>query len=292
MHRTFSKRAEILGRLLPHINAGNYTEYESLIVFGASTAEDVLDQFVRSPNEREDQSRWEAVHNFLSDFKVHGGREQLATRLSLERVPSFKSDALDGLSPADFRWLRKMFEGALPQVQKQAERSQMEPGTVDEDTIDAAITEELLGRLPKAVSRAARLDQMSLERVPNKDLRRYFHEAHRCYLYGFNVACVVLCRAILESSLKSVCDPHRLIKKQVPTGKSYFKALVVAAERDGLLTDDRPGCAIKVKNAGDDAIHDYSNFERCWVSKLGEVLDDTRKVLLDLFRSESETSHS
>jgi hypothetical protein len=285
MGRTWSRRAAILERLLPYINTGNYTEFEGFIVFGASTVEEVFEELARPPNQREDQTRWDAVSKFLSDFKVHGGREQVGKRLSLGHTPSFKSDALNGLSATDIRWLHKLLEGALPGVQAAAERSRMPSDATEEDAIDAAIAEELLGKLPKAVNRAAHLDQMSLEHVPDKDLRRYFDEAHRCYLYGFSVACAVLCRAILECALKSVCDPKCVIERQLPSGESYFKALVEKARKDHLLEDDRPKCAINAREAGRFAIHNFPKFQQNWESKLGEVLDGTRKVLLDLFRS-------
>jgi hypothetical protein len=65
----------------------------------------------------------------------------------------------------------------------------------------------------------------------------------------------------------------------------YFERLLEEAERGGLLADDRPECARKVRHAGNDAIHEFPRFERQWEHKLGEILDDTRKVLLDLYVS-------
>src|SRR5208283_5379472 len=119
----------------------------------------------------------------------------------------------------------------------------------DEDSIDSFFTQELLEKVPQAVSRAASLGQMSLERVPDKELRHYFGEAHSCFLYGLNVACAVLCRAILESALESTCDPTQILKRKVPSNE-YFETLVDEAARGGLLdpADDHPGCAIKVRH--------------------------------------------
>jgi len=127
-------------------------------------------------------------------------------------------------------------------------------------------------------------EQISLEGVPDKELRRYFEEAHHCYLYGLDVACAVLCRAILDSALERTCDPWHLIERNVPR-QEYFKRLLEEAERGGLLTDDRPESAWKVRHAGNDAIHEFPRFEILWQHKLGEILEDTRKVLLDLYGS-------
>ncbi len=39
------------------------------------------------------------------------------------------------------------------------------------------------------------------------EIKQYFEEAHQCYLYGFNIACAVLCRSILESAFIERFDP-------------------------------------------------------------------------------------
>jgi hypothetical protein len=281
MAKQSSRRLEILRRLLPYINTDDYTEFEEYIVFGASSAEEMLENLARSPSERADQSRLDPIFKFLSDLKDHRGRKQMAERVSIDQGPEFKSSAFDALSPADP--LRK-----VEQILKEPPGPAGQSGTVsdraDEDDLEAFLVVELLGKVPKAVNRAAQLDQISLERVPDMELRRYFEEAHHCYLYGLDVACAVLCRAILDSALQRRCDPRRDLKRSVPTPE-YFERLLEEAERGGLLADDRPGCARKVRRAGNDAIHEFPTFARLWEHKLVEILDDTRKVLLDLYRS-------
>lgn len=74
------------------------------------------------------------------------------------------------------------------------------------DTLDAFYAHELLGKLPKIVSRASALEELDLPRVPD-NVRRYFEEAHHCFLYGFGIACAVLRRVILESALRELIDP-------------------------------------------------------------------------------------
>jgi len=93
----------------------------------------------------------------------------------------------------------------------------------------------------------------------------------------------VLCRAILASALENVCDPKGIVRKAVAPGDSYFGALVERAKQERLLMDDRPDCAIKVRDAGNDAIHDFQKFQRRWSNRFDEIVVDTRKVLLDLY---------
>ena len=119
---------------------------------------------------------------------------------------------------------------------------------------------------------------MGLEIVPNQRVQFLFEEAHRCYLYGFHLACAVFCRAILEGALKEVADP------QSETNHSIHDMLVMAVEKH-LLTDVRPRCAREVAKAGNKAIHDPEMFNRDYSpEKVEEVLTNTRKVLEELYR--------
>jgi hypothetical protein len=53
--------------------------------------------------------------------------------------------------------------------------------------------------------------------------------------------------------------------------------------------DDRP-CALDVKDAGDWAIHDFGRFKKVYGGeRLSEVLANTRKVLLDLYRRKPDS---
>ena len=188
MIRRKSKRVEILSRILPYVNTGNYYESDGYIVFGASSPEEVFDDLTRDPGRLEDQPFWDVVTSILSDFKVHGGKLQAAERVSLDQAQEFKSAALDGLSAVDRERLRRIAEQALPQVQATVKRSNTVPCRADEDDLDAALVIELLGKVPEAVSRTISLDQLNLDQVPDQHVRRYFSEAHLCYLCGFNVA--------------------------------------------------------------------------------------------------------
>jgi hypothetical protein len=67
------------------------------------------------------------------------------------------------------------------------------------------------------VSRASALDRIGLEIRPNRRVRFLFEEAHRCYLYGFHLACAVFCPAILEGALKEIADPQSETNHQFMT---------------------------------------------------------------------------
>lgn len=283
MGKQNSKRAEILKRLLPQINAGNYDEYDRYFVFGASSGWDMIMDLTEQPSEREDPSLEEATQKLVSDSKLHKGRSHVAGRATLSKPPSFMTNAFESLSPEQ----RTVFRDILTKLLEQKSPDDRQQRTVSdsniEDALDAAFAEEVLGKLPKVVDWALHLDEVTIDRVPNEDVKLYFEEAHRCYLYGFHVACAVLCRAILASALENLCDRKRKIRNRVPHGQSYFKALVEKAAGDGLLEDDRPEWAIKIRDAGNDAIHNLLLFRQRWSNKVDEILLNTRKVLLDLY---------
>jgi len=75
MAEKLSRVAETLKRLVPYINTGNYTEFLEYTVFGATDAEEILESLGRSPSDREDTSRIDAVSKLAGDLKAHRGRK-------------------------------------------------------------------------------------------------------------------------------------------------------------------------------------------------------------------------
>jgi len=285
MSTEHSKRAEILKRVIQNVNTGNYDEENGYIVFGASSIWDMIMDLTDPSGERKGSILEGRVGKLVSDSKIHDGRVHATRRTSLAQPPEFKTNALDNLPPQEQRVLHDLLEKALQQKSPSSGQPPRPSESDVADALDAAFTDEVLEKLPEIVTRAASLSDMDLEGAP-KDIKQYFDEAHRCYLYGFHVACAVLCRAILESALKASVDPKGLIKSSLPKGRSYFNELVEQAMslQGGLDGSDNRPCAFDVKNAGNWAIHDINRFNQTYGGeRLYEVLANTRKVLLDLY---------
>jgi hypothetical protein len=285
-----SNRAEILKRVLSHINNGDYDEQNGYIVFGASSVWDIVMDLTDPPGERQDHSLEDSAKSLASDSKVDHGRAHAARRVSLGEPPNFKTNAFDNLRPEQRRTIRDLLEKALRERSASGEQQRTPSESEVADALEAAFAEEVLGKLPKIVSRASELDELEptdiRREIPRDDVKKYFEEAHRCYLYGFPVACAVLCRAILESALAERIDPDSVVKQQTSRKESYMGRLVEEATKRNILTDDRPKCAIEVRDAGNDAIHDYGRFEkrlRDPLHGIGHIVDSTRKILIDLY---------
>jgi hypothetical protein len=278
-----SKRAELLNSLLSHIANGEYDRYDGYIVFGASSVFDMIEDIAARRSERMDDSIGKALRELVSDVTLHRGRSRVARRVSLNQPRPFKP------TTEESRRLLEALERHLGQ-KLPANSPEALPLADVEDAIDAELTREVLGILPNMVDRTLRLDDMLLDHIPNKDVQRYFHEAHRCYQYGFPIACAVLCRAILESALRSVCDPKGILEDEVRKKKfelkkdvSYFEELLKEAEKKDRLKLINKREALDIRDAGNDAIHGFEQFEEKWSSKLDDIVKNTRLALLDLY---------
>lgn len=280
------RRVDLLRQVLRVISDVDYAEENGYIEFGAESVSDVIINVTDPPDQHSENSVERALAELIVDLKIHTGRIEAAQRISLGRPPVFATNAIRNLCPEDQDELRELIN-AIPKDSTHGSRPKTPPEWKVEDVLEVAFAEEVLGKLPKIVDRASRLVKLNLEGVP-PDVARYFGEAHRCYLYGFHVACAVLCRAILSSALEQKIDSERTIAKSLRNGESYFGKLVEKAQERGILRDDRPEWALKVRDAGNEAIHDLGRFEKHWEEDRDSVLLYTRIVLLDLYSPHPE----
>ena len=145
------------------------------------------------------------------------------------------------------------------------------------DPLDCHYAKEMVQKLEMIVDRAARLSRMPIEAVPGMEVQRYFQEAHDCYLYGFEVASAVLCRAILESALEDLIPPESR------NGETVV-GMVHLAKDHGLLSDERASWAEEVYSAGNAAIHGYDRFRRRYpADRLEDLFLKARAVAEELY---------
>jgi hypothetical protein len=268
-----SKRAQLLTELLRCVNDGNFEKAGEAWSFG-------IGRGASRDQENKDEVVFQKMRRLICD---HVARTVAIQRTSLSNPPTVDSLAdefkklMDELTPETREALGEAF--APIAAGRDSTVSEAVPGVTGQlDALDRYYADEILAKLDGIISRASALDRMGLEIVPNKRVQFLFEEAHRCYLYGFHLACAVFCRAILEGALKEVADP------QSETNQSIHDMIGVAMEKN-LLTDVRPRCAREVAKAGNRAIHDPEMFERDYsAEKIEEILINTRKVLEELYR--------
>jgi hypothetical protein len=273
MSEHLSKRAQLLAEILRDINDGNYEKAGAAWSFGIG-----LGASRDQPNR--DAAVFGKMRHLVYD---HVARTAAIQRTSLASPPTVDSLAddfkklMDELTPETREALGQAFVPIAAGVDPPAPDAAPE-ATDQLDALDRYYAGEILEKLDGIILRASALDRVGLQTVPNKRVQFLFEEAHRCYLYGFHLACAVFCRAILEGALKEVADP------QSETSQSIHDMVAMAVEKR-LLVDDRPRCAREVAKAGNRAIHDPEMFDRDYSpEKVEEILISTRKVLEELYR--------
>jgi hypothetical protein len=70
------------------------------------------------------------------------------------------------------------------------------------ERLDSKYAHETLEVLQEIITRIGPLDRLPTLSIPNRPVQLAFEEAHRCFLYGFSRVCVVLCRSMVEASLR------------------------------------------------------------------------------------------
>jgi hypothetical protein len=273
MNDHLSKRAQLLAEILRYINDGNYEREGEAWFFGVGHGSS-------RAHATQDEAVFQKMRRLVYD---HVARTVAIQRTSLSSPPAVDSLAaefkrlMDELTPETREALGNAF-GPIAAGQNAPTPESVPEAKGQLDALDRYYSEEILDKLDGIVSRASALNRMGLEIVPNRRVQFLFEEAHRCYLYGFHLACAVFCRAILEGALKEIADP------QSETSQSIHDMIAVAMEKS-LLTDDRPRCARDVAKAGNKAIHDPEMFHRDYSAEgVEEVLTNTRKVLEELYR--------
>ena len=126
-----------------------------------------------------------------------------------------------------------------------------------ETAYEIAYAYEALNKLKDMVDRGpkAALERHLIPKVPHP-VDRYMSEATSCYRYGFDLACVSLCRSALEEALKdSLKRALDLTREQI---KQYtLRQLIDLATRCRILDQDQrhDRMAHQITNLGNDFVH-------------------------------------
>jgi len=271
MATNFSTRAEILRRVLRHLNDGSYVDSGEQIWFGDGLGAPL-------PSECLDDKE-KLLKELGRDASNYLARLEAIERTSLdqEHDPSIVSPLLQKFLDDLTAEQRKTRAGEFARTASAVRPADSFDKEITE-SLDSHYASEVIEKLEDIVCRVSRLGKISTSIIPNKKVQLVFEEAHRCYLYGFHLACAVFCRAILEASLKETIHPDK------DTTRSIYAMVEVAEERRA-LTDDRPLCARAVDKAGNLAIHEPDKFDQRYSAEyIAEILINTRKVLEELYQ--------
>jgi len=231
-------------------------------------AKSQFDQAVRDRVESFQKLRHERGCGRLEVLELFGKLSDIVNELD----PSWEQIRAIEESSARMAALRRTTIGA-PEIGQElgtgipdAQRDLIGDNQVGEQ-LDRYYSYQVTDRLEHIVERASTLDAVQLK-VTSAAVRDLFREAHEAYLYGFDVACIGLCRSLVEHALKD--------KLAIQAGDRLgLGQLIELAERGGVLHGAELKSARNVQRAGDDVMHKYHSLRRT----AQEVLDCTRIVL-------------
>ena len=276
---TYSKTAAILADVLDSINSGCYDSGDDYILFGRYSVYDLIGDLTEINQEPETDRQ--ALQELASDVAIHSGRELAAVRTSLGPAPKLSTRGAKALSREGRDRLVVALKKAISRAKSAPSRPQ--PAEAILDHLDAAYSNELVQKLEKVVQRAYLLNPHDVDasKVNDPGFRAAFEEAHRCFLYGFNRACAVMCRALIESGLKDRFDPAGKVEAKLQRRESLFKKLLEIAKLDKPLAEQ----AETVWTCGCFAAHNNPKFVKEYESqgKLPDVLCWTRAILAALY---------
>jgi hypothetical protein len=273
---------------LEYINSDDWDDCDGFLVFGKEAFESWLEDPLRGG----DTPDSERLRKLANKLRQDEGARAVAGKVTLGTPPpdSKIADIVKWLQELEPEQQRMAIAGLQELAKEGAGAKGLQRKHSESDAIDAALAADFLRMLDGAVAQIETYDDINIRNTHPK-VARYFEEAHRCLLFGLDVACAVLCRSLLESALIDRVDKGGNIRRNTGSGESYISNMIKEATGKS-LSDDRPEAAERIKDAGNLAVHKYDIFRKKYSDRMAEIVDDTRKVLIDLYGDERITSAS
>lgn len=139
------------------------------------------------------------------------------------------------------------------------------------EKLDRYYASQIVTRLEQIVERAVTLDRVQLE-ITDVFIKQLFQSAHETFLYGFDVACIALCRSLVEHALDNKLSPLAGENRQLG-------CLIERANREKVLTGPELEAARKVLRGGNDVMHSSARSR----PTAQQTLDCARLVLNSLY---------
>jgi hypothetical protein len=275
-----------LRRVLEYVNAGAWwMERNGLLVFGDKEKVQACIESREPAGEISNEAVREA-QAIRSQVIASRGRRTAARRVTIGKLPPESTKAeiehwLVGLAPDKREQVTKYILGSLLTCK-------VDPETGisisrEEDNLDAALALDMLDQLEKSFTATKEYRALRIQHA-SPWVQQYFEEAHRCYIHGFEVACAVLCRGLLEAVLTDLVDPTYSLT--LGTGNCYQSHLsvMIEAAKGTLLSQEGVSSAEMIRKCGNSAIHDLKTFREQFAPRLGQVVEETRRIVSRLYK--------
>ena len=142
-----------------------------------------------------------------------------------------------------------------------------------------------IGRAESALRRYLRIRPIVLVGQLPERARAYMGEVISTYAFGFDAACIALCRATLEQVLRDALVDRNVytapqLKRERPTAGS----LVANAKRAGVLVASA-AAADRIVNKGDTVMHHFLYDDKVIEQQAFDSLNDLLEVLAEVLRA-------
>jgi hypothetical protein len=176
-----SKRAEILRKVLDYVNHHDWDEFDGFMIFGKDAFDIWTGALEASPDYDGAPFR-----NAESKSKVSRGKRTIAKRVNLAALPN--DDTLSEILLMLKRIAPRIdVEGLNKILALNSGRTVLSTPAAQIDEIDAALATEFIGLLEGSMDKINAYDDMPV-RPLNAKVQHYFDQAHRCHLYGLDIA--------------------------------------------------------------------------------------------------------
>jgi hypothetical protein len=284
--KPMSERARILKAVLDFLDRDDWDEGNGFMIFGSEAYDRHLGLDLEGdPRDENAQQLWEIALTLKNSL----GEEAIRKRISLipadlNRIVARELKSV-GITLTDQQKSNTLgLIAALTKDRGAAPSIGARKATIDYAAIDALLARRAVEQLDATYQRILTYDEVTI-RSSTFDGAEYFEEAHRCDLNGHGIAAAVLCRAVLERALIAATDDTGWIIGQKCPNESYIELMLRQATLEGRIDESRFEAGILVRDAGNAAIHNLKDFHRDYKLRIAEIIDHTRTILEDLFKS-------
>lgn len=226
-------------------------------LIGSNTAPDVNTQFTH-----EQQAYLSAIDSEITSF-MNLVKQKLPKGVSPAVFDQYINHvALDQLPPSEAPLLKLVWE-----------------------RLCIHLADDFAARVIVAANRVLQLSNLLVSGKPSDDTVRFLRRISRCFIWGFDAECVILCRGAIDTAFTSAvpdatCDKHGLVRASF--GHTLTNR-IRAALLEGIIDDETKRAAFRVNTPATEAAH--RNPDEA-IGILG-VIQDTRDVLQRLVTTPS-----
>lgn len=142
------------------------------------------------------------------------------------------------------------------------------------------LASEALDQVRHGVIRVLELYELVSRTKPSNVTQSFLARLGRCYIWGFDAECVILCRAVLDTAFRDtvgdmICEKHLGPGRYSKPREFGLNERITAAWKDGMIDEETWKLARDVKMRGDKAVH----YQLDVTKKVLDTIRDTLRVI-------------